>query len=126
MNLPLLIIIIFASFILAAICLVIDSSSDLVHGAASLFFAICVFSIIWACIAGTSLQQKEKFVYKIPVLVYDRIAISVHKSELINCTEKFKIQFTSGDSICVFQEKDTWIAGVKFDGGKYIFKTDNK
>ena len=89
-----------------------------------IIFSICIAILLWGTFAMTNHKQNMKFVYKIPVYIQDKIAFSTFKNNLINCSDKFNAQFKQGDSICVFEEIDTWVNGTKWSGGDYVFRLE--
>ena len=85
---------------------------------------IILFCGIWISLAYTRFEQKKRYLKAVPVLFQNDIAFSVHENNLINCSKDFKKQFKPGDSIFIFQEIDTWIMGLKWNGGEYVYNTE--
>jgi len=79
--------------------------------------------VIWGCFAFTIEKKEQKFIQKVPVCFQGKIAFSTYEDRLINCSDKFKIQFNPGDSICVYKELDCKQFGIKFIGGDLVFLT---
>jgi len=90
----------------------------------NILFSLCVAGVLWGAFAFSNYEQKSKFVCKAPVYIQDKIAFSIFKNNLINCSDKFNAQFKQGDSIYVFEEVDTWINGIRWSGGDYLFRLD--
>lgn len=86
-----------------------------------LLILICV---IWLSLAYTRYEQKKRYIKTTPVLFQDDVAFSIHENNLINCSKDFKKQFKPGDSIFIFQEVDTWVMGLKWSGGEFLYKTE--
>lgn len=87
----------------------------------NIMFSLCVAILLWGTFALTNYEQNKKLISKTPVHIQDKIAFSVYRSILINCSDKFNVQFKQGDSIYVFEEVDTWVNGIKWSGGDYVF-----
>lgn len=86
--------------------------------------AILMILVIYTSMALTRLEQKEKLITAVPVQFQDKIAFSIYKNTLINCSKDFDMQFKEGDSIYVFEDLDTWCMGLKWDGGTTNFRTE--
>jgi len=114
----------FLVFLLVALLICAFATNDEYNTASNILFSICVAIILWGAFAVSNHEQKNKFVCKTPVYIQDKIAFSVFKNQLINCSDKFNAQFKQGDSICVFEEIDTWTNGIKWSGEDYLFRLD--
>lgn len=104
--------------IIAAACLAEFSANT-----SRVLISIFGLGIIWASFSFTVEKKEQKYMQKIPVCFQGKIAFSTYEDKLINCSEKFKIQFNPSDSIFVYQEQDSKELGLKFSGGDLIFLT---
>lgn len=89
-------------------------------------YTITVIIIIWGSMALTKENKEQKFISKTSVKFQDKIAFITHENNLVNCSEKFKMQFKPGDSVYIFQEQSAYVYGIKFEGGDFIYKTSLK
>lgn len=118
MNIYLIVFLLFACLVAAF------ATNDEFDFLSNILFAVCIAVVIWGAFAISNYEQKNKFVCKTPVYIQDKIAFSIFKNNLINCSDKFNAQFKQGDSIYVLEEVDTWVNGIKWSGGDYLFRLD--
>jgi hypothetical protein len=113
-------------FIVIVFCLVLAllsiALSENNPGLSKIFLATLILVGIWISMSVSLENKKEKFVKKIPVCFQEKIAFSTYENNLINCSDKFNMQFKPGDSIYVFKEQDTWMLGIKYSGGDLVYK----
>ena len=112
-------------FFAAILTIALLIASSLLSELSQTVSRICLITssalVLWISIGLSMHKQNKKFIKTIPVHIQDKIAFSVFEDKLINCSEKFNIQFNTSDSIYVYEEIDTWILGLKWSGGDYFY-----
>jgi hypothetical protein len=91
-----------------------------------IFLSLLFLGIIYISLVLSLENKKEKFILATPISFQGKIACIAYENQLINCSDKFKIQFNTGDSIFIFQEQDDLKLGIKFSGGDFVYKTSKK
>lgn len=102
------------------------AQSDNTETFSKICYSIFALSLIWFCAAFSLERREEKFIKKTPIHFQDKIAFITYEDKLVNCSEHFKMQFNSGDSVYVYKKQDDVSLGVKFEGGEFIYKIFDK